>query len=101
MKNKIMQNKKQKQKATGHFLYFLKVVPTTITSLNGTNVFTNQFSVTEQMKEVDMLSRLGAQKIPGVFFIYDVAPFMVEISEYKQSFTKFLVNVCALIGKFE
>ena len=36
--------------------------------------------------------------LPGVFFIYDMSPFMVMRSQDSQSFLHFLVRVCAVVG---
>ena len=36
--------------------------------------------------------------LPGVFFIYDMSPFMVLRTEDSQSFLHFLVRVCAVVG---
>lgn len=34
----------------------------------------------------------------GVFFIYDLSPMLVRLTEYRHSFTHFLTNVCAIVG---
>jgi len=82
-----------------HFQYFIKVVPTTYTDVNGKILETNQFSVTEESQMVSASDVLAAsQKIPGVFFFYDISPFMVSVTDEKMSFAHFLTNVCAIIG---
>ena len=35
---------------------------------------------------------------PGVFFIYDLSPMLVRLTEYRRSFAHFLTNVCAIVG---
>jgi len=85
-------------KASAHFQYFLKVVGTTHIDLSGRRVVTNQYSVTEQFKPVDLVKGQGANKIPGVFFLYDISPFHVTITDQKASFSEFLISVCAIIG---
>ena len=34
----------------------------------------------------------------GVFFIYDISPILVQLTEYQHSFTHFLTSVCAIVG---
>ena len=36
--------------------------------------------------------------LPGVFFMYDLSPIMVEYTEVRKSFAHFLTGVCAIIG---
>ncbi|KAL8523472.1 hypothetical protein ACS0TY_013434 [Phlomoides rotata] len=77
------------------YQYFLKVVPTVFTDVNGHAIQSNQFSVTEHVKGYD-LGRL--QSLPGVFFFYDLSPIKVTFTETHVSFMHFLTNVCAIIG---
>lgn len=78
------------------FQYFVKIVPTTYTSLDGETLYTNQFSVTKHSKSVS--SGLGEGGLPGVFFIYELSPMMVKYTEKQRSFMHFLTGVCAIIG---
>eukprot|EP00993_Chasmostoma_nieuportense_P001084 NODE_1996_length_1312_cov_30.202532_g1899_i0.p1 GENE.NODE_1996_length_1312_cov_30.202532_g1899_i0~~NODE_1996_length_1312_cov_30.202532_g1899_i0.p1 ORF type:complete len:391 (+),score=125.30 NODE_1996_length_1312_cov_30.202532_g1899_i0:82-1254(+) len=77
--------------------YFIKVVPTIFTPLDGPDVYTNQYSVTEHFKAIEPHS---SAMVPGVFFIYDLSPIMVEIRESRshRSMLHFLTNLCAIIG---
>lgn len=34
----------------------------------------------------------------GVFFMYDMSPMMVQLTEHRRSFTHFLTGVCAIVG---
>lgn len=34
----------------------------------------------------------------GIFFVYDLSQFMVEVVDNAQTFSRFLVNVCAIVG---
>jgi len=82
-----------------HFQYFIKVVPTTYIDVSGRALETNQYSVTEQamlVQPADIFS--ASQKIPGVFFFYDLSPFMVSVTNTRMSFSHFLTSVCAIIG---
>ncbi|KAJ0985949.1 hypothetical protein J5N97_004305 [Dioscorea zingiberensis] len=55
----------------GMYQYFLKVVPTVYTDINGHEIQSNQFSMTEHFR-TDAVGRL--QALPGVFFFYDLSP---------------------------
>ncbi|TRY61194.1 hypothetical protein TCAL_01482 [Tigriopus californicus] len=77
------------------FQYYLKVVPTTY--IREEMVFpTNQYSVTRHQKVVSLMS--GESGMPGVFFSYELAPFMVKYSEKQKSLGHFLTGLCAIIG---
>ncbi|CAA2994484.1 endoplasmic reticulum-Golgi intermediate compartment 3-like [Olea europaea subsp. europaea] len=77
------------------YQYFLKVVPTVFTDVNGNTIQSNQFSVTEHVKG----SEAGhLQSLPGVFFFYDLSPIKVTFTEMHVSFLHFLTNLCAIIG---
>ncbi|KAF6162634.1 hypothetical protein GIB67_003180 [Kingdonia uniflora] len=79
----------------GMYQYFIKVVPTIYTEINGHSIQTNQLSVTEHFRG----SELGRpQTLPGVFFFYDLSPIKVTFVEQHVSFLHFLTNVCAIIG---
>ncbi|KAL0361655.1 UNVERIFIED_CONTAM: Endoplasmic reticulum-Golgi intermediate compartment protein 3, partial [Sesamum radiatum] len=56
------------------YQYFLKVVPTVFTDVNGHVIQSNQFSVTEHVKGAE-LGQL--QSLPGVFLFYDLSPIKV------------------------
>lgn len=51
------------------------MVPTYYQDINGGLLRTNQFSVTEHIKDVDL--RTG-KNMPGVFFFYDINPIQVR-----------------------
>jgi len=89
-------NKIQTEEAS-MYQYFVKVVPTTYQSLNGSKIRTNQYSVTDYQRPL----RGGWDergKLPGVFVFYDVSPIMVHYSETRTAFTHFLTEVCAIVG---
>lgn len=77
----------------GLYQYFIKVVPTVYQYVNGTELFTNQYSVTESFRP-----RRGTATLPSVFFMYDLSPIMVHISESRRSFIHFLTSLCAIVG---
>jgi hypothetical protein len=76
------------------YQYFIKVVPTIYTYLNGSSILTNQFSVTNHSKRLYQRS----DGLPGVFFRYDITPMRVTYKEKRKSFLHFLTGVCAIIG---
>ena len=81
--------------ARSAFSYYLKIVPTTYISLDGSKVTTNQFSVTRHQKK----SSGGQESIlPGMFVSYELSPMMVRYTEKSRSFLHFLTSVCAIIG---
>lgn len=80
----------------GHiFQYYLKVVPTSYTYLDGTVVATNQYSYTQHQTTVQAKQGHG---LPGVFFFFDISPIKVGFEEHRRSFTHFLTQLCAIIG---
>lgn len=77
--------------------YYLHLVPTVY--LNTTEeVVSNQYSVNEVQRTVDVSPFGQMSSLPGIFFIYDITPFMHIITEKSMSFSHFLVRVCAVIG---
>ncbi|XP_064381837.1 endoplasmic reticulum-Golgi intermediate compartment protein 3-like [Halichondria panicea] len=78
------------------YQYFIKVVPTIYHKLSGELLRTNQFSVTKHSKEARAVA--GHSGLPGVFFMYDLSPMMVQLTEHRRSFTHFLTGVCAIVG---
>ncbi|KAJ4844114.1 hypothetical protein Tsubulata_045374 [Turnera subulata] len=75
--------------------YFIKVVPTIYTDIRGRTVQSNQYSVTEHFKQVEVIS---PNSHPGVFFVYDFSPIKVTFKEEHISFLQFLTSVCAIVG---
>ena len=59
----------------------LQVVPTVYQDIRSRVLKTNQFSVTEHVKDVDLAS---GRNLPGVFFFYDINPIQVQASEAVQ-----------------
>ena len=63
------------------YQYFVKVVPTTYTEVNGLTTRTNQYSITKHEKQVSILSLSGEQGLPGIFVLYELSPLMVKFTE--------------------
>jgi hypothetical protein len=78
------------------YQYFVKIVPTVYKNISGSVLKTNQFSVTKHKK----VSRAqhGDSGLPGVFFMYDLSPMMVTLTETSRSLAHFLTGVCAIVG---
>jgi len=84
------------EKGSEMFQYYVKIVPTTFSRLDGSTFVTNQFSVTRHSKVISAF--MGESGMPGVFFSYELAPVMVKYSEKKKSFGHFASSLCAIIG---
>ena len=41
---------------------------------------------------------MHAHACSGVFFMYDLSPMMVQLTEHKKSLAHFLTGVCAIVG---
>ena len=77
------------------YIYYAKVVPTQYTSLYGTEIDTNQFSVTEHSRPV---AEDTSGVLPGVYVFYELSPIMVKFKESRESFSHFLTQLCAILG---
>lgn len=78
------------------YQYFVKVVPTRYQSVYGETVNTNQYSVTTHQRHIN--HALGEHGLPGVFFMFEISPILVEVAEQTRSFVHFLTGVCAIVG---
>jgi len=101
---------------TGLFQYFIKIIPTIYSDefkWRG-KTFTNQYTMTERFRPLllpefprfpdgtpDFLSgqRQHQQAIlPGIFFVYDLSPFLVEVVRSRTPFLHYFTKVCATVG---
>lgn len=82
------------QEDSASFKYFIKVVPTEYRYISGRVLATNQFSVTEY--DTPITSR--DLNWPGVYFVYDLSPITVTITEKRRNFGHFLTRLCAVLG---
>ena len=78
--------------------YYLSIVPTRVHNEVGGTLLTNQFSVTEAKTELTFDGVRNVGKIPGLFFMYSFSPFMVEVTNTRDSFFRLLTSVCAIVG---
>ena len=77
--------------------YYLKVMPTVYSNRTST-VVSNELSVNEVSRRVEMTPFGQITSLPEIFFIYDITPFMHVVTEHRIAFAHFLVRVCAVIG---
>ena len=79
----------------GMYQYYVKVVPTRYRGLNGREVESNQFAVTEHMRHLAPGSGRG---LPGVYFYYELSPLQAVYEERRRGFGQFLTGACAVVG---
>merc|ERR1712032_1054970 len=72
-------------------------VPTLFTSRWGESVYTNQYSVTESSRNVQLRSG-ELSGLPGVFIVYDFSPFLMRQLEKAKPWSYILTSICAIIG---
>ena len=71
----------------------IKIVPTTYEPLRGAPVHTNQYSYTELFRTTQEL-----EKLPAVYFHYELSPIMARTSEERRAFSNLLTGLCAVVG---
>lgn len=79
------------------FHYYVKVVPSTYVFLNGTELRTNQYSVTKHRRVIRNLMDGSGHQLPGAFFTYEISAIMVKFVERQRSLAQFLTSSCAII----
>lgn len=79
----------------GMHQYYLKIVPTVYTYLDGSTREVWQYSVTEHVRHVTPGSGRG---LPGVFFFYEVSPLVAEFEERRQGWRALLTGLAAIVG---
>jgi len=83
---------------SGMFHYYIKLIPTLFTEGVQEAVYTHQYSVTTSAKRIEMDGSKKLSGLPGVFFVYEFSPFMVNKVSKAVPFTHFVVSVSAIIG---
>lgn len=74
----------------------LQVIPT-VYKRDGTNLTTNQYSVTSQYRPA-VVNGQRQNVLPGLFFVYDISPFMVTVTEAYTTFPQLITSLCAILG---
>ena len=105
---------------SGVFMYYIKVIPTAFHGRAGrataakagaaakaataaaratghTVVLTNQYSVSSQFRPV-ISNGMRQNVLPGVFFVYDISPFAVTVTEHTTPFSELATSLCAILG---
>jgi len=78
------------------YQYYIKIIPTINIALNGKVTKTNQYSVTQRIREIN--HGAGSHGVSGVFFKYELSPIMVRISEHHRPYWQLLIRLCGIIG---
>jgi hypothetical protein len=82
---------------SGAFMYWLQVVPTVYLRKGTEPLVTNQYSMTSQFTPA-ILNGQRQNILPGVFFVYDISPFMVTVTESTTPFAQLVTSLCAILG---
>lgn len=74
----------------------MSVVPTVYTvgqaHAASNTIFTNQYAVTEQSREISEFN------VPGIFFKYDIEPILLTVEETRDGFLTFAVKVINVLS---
>lgn len=77
------------------YQYFIKIVPTLYKKLSGEEIKSSEYSVTKRTQE----ARGGPGETgPGVLVRYELSPLLIQYTETRRSFLRFMTGVCAIIG---
>lgn len=88
---------------TGLFQYFIKIIPTIYTDETGRQLYTNQYTITERFRPLSIPNGHGGMiqqsvVLPGIFFTYELAPFLIEVKRTRMPFSHLFTKLCAIIG---
>jgi len=79
------------------FHYYIKLVPTVFMGRWGGETYTNQYSVTDSARNVQVRSG-ELSGLPGVFIVYDFSPFLMRKTEKAKPWSYIFTSICAIIG---
>ena len=79
------------------YMYYLKVIPTTVRVGSSSPLHTYQYSVSSQMRPA-VVNGQRQNVLPGLFFVYELAPYLVTVDTTRGSFLAFLTGLCAILG---
>ena len=80
------------------YMYYVKVVPTLFKGGGGRgDLATYQYSVSSQMRPA-IVNGQRQNVLPGLFFVYEVTPYLVTVSRERGSFRAFVTGLCAILG---
>ena len=89
--NTLRNKRKIDDKLPMTYQYYLKIVPTKFRFLKGLNYDKYQYTA-------NSFSETSLDRLPLLFFKYDLSPITVEYKQTKKSFLSFLINVFAILG---
>jgi hypothetical protein len=85
------------QEGAAVYMYYVKVVPTTFKAGTSRALSTFQYSVSSQFRPA-VLHGVRQNVLPGLFFVYELAPFLVTVTEARGAFLHFVTGLCAILG---
>jgi hypothetical protein len=103
---------KAPEEGSAVYMYYIKVIPTQYQSTSGLPpgvdasalsgagggaLSTFQYSVSSQMRPA-VIKGVRQNVLPGLFFVYEMAPYLVTVTEARGSFLHFLTGLCAILG---
>ena len=88
---------------TGLFQYFIKLVPTVYSSGSSSPIVTNEYTLTERFRPLLKKGANGNMEmepgvLPGIFFIYELSPFMKEVTSTAAPLSHLLTRLVAVVG---
>mmetsp|Transcript_21300 Transcript_21300/g.48190 ORF Transcript_21300/g.48190 Transcript_21300/m.48190 type:complete len:330 (+) Transcript_21300:330-1319(+) len=92
------------EESTGLFQYFVRIVPTIYTNEFGRKTHTNQYTITDRFRPLALpTSAKDSNKpqeaiLPGIFFIYELSPFMIAASRIRMPVLHLITKVLAIVG---
>lgn len=94
--------------STGLYQYFIKLVPTLY---DGGKTRTIRYSYTHRFRPLKLdpalqhddhhahaRAHMPTALLPGVFWVYDLSAFMVQVNRHRPTISHFLVRLCAIVG---
>ena len=91
LKNTLKNKKRTGDKLPMAYQYYLKIVPSKYRYLNGISYDSYQYTA-------NSFAEISLDRIPVLFFRYDLSPITVEYKHTKMSFLTFIINVFAILG---
>jgi hypothetical protein len=95
---------KAPEEGSAVYMYYVKVIPTQYqgsaagrAGAAAGGLSTYQYSVSSQMRPA-VLHGVRQNVLPGLFFVYELAPYLVTVTEARGSFLHFLTGLCAILG---
>jgi len=87
-----------------YYNFFPRLVPTIYTNEFGRKTHTNQYTITDRFRPLALpTSAKDSNKpqeaiLPGIFFIYELSPFMIAASRIRMPVLHLITKVLAIVG---